>query len=332
MRRLFRIVFFALVAAAGLLAWDGYHFFNSPLSRNHSVTVQVDSGSSFRAICNKLLARNIFKQPRHAQYFSWYARFRGIAQKVHSGEYEIKRNETPLELLQAMAQGRTLQYRLTIVEGWRFSELRAALAKHEAIAHTLEGKTQAQVMSALAQPDLSPEGYFLPDTYKFPRGTTDVAFLRRAFSAMQETLQAEWQQRDKGLPLDSAYQALTMASIVEKETAVPAERNEIAGVFLRRLNIGMPLQTDPTVIYGIQNFDGNLRRSDLRRDTPYNTYTRPGLPPTPIALPGRDAIHATLHPAEGEALYFVSRGDGSHVFSATLEEHNQAVRKYQLNP
>ncbi len=331
MRLLLRLCLLGIVLCAAVVAWDGYLFFNSPLNNNQDQTVQVAPGSSFRAISNKLLARNVINAPRHAHYFRFYARFRGVAQKVHSGEYEIKPDATPLYLLDAMVRGRTLQYRLSIVEGWNFAELRTAIEKHEAIRQTLRGKTQSQIMAALKHPGVMPEGQFLPDTYKFPRGTTDVAFLGRAYKAMQQVLQDEWEQRDKAEVLETAYQALIMASIVEKETAVAAERNRIAGIFLRRLKIGMPLQTDPTVIYGVQNFDGNLRRSDLTRDTPYNTYTRPGLPPTPIAMPGRAAIHATLHPADGDALYFVSRGDGSHVFSASLQEHNRAVRKYQLN-
>lgn len=331
MRLLLKIIVLAVFAVAAALAWDSYQFFSSPINDSQSQILQVAPGSGFRSISNKLLQEGIFKAPRHAQYFSGYARLRGVTQKVHTGEYEIEPGLTPLGLLQAMVAGRTLQYRLTIVEGWNFSELRAVMEKHEALEQTLRGKSDKQVMAALGQPDGMPEGLFLPDTYKFPRGTTDVAFLNRAYKAMQKALAEEWETREKDLPIDSAYEALIMASIVEKETAVPEERNRIAGVFLRRLKIGMPLQTDPTVIYGVPNFDGNLRRRDLTRDTPYNTYTRRGLPPTPIALPGRAAINATLHPAEGKALYFVSKGDGSHVFSPTLKEHNQAVRKYQLN-
>jgi len=198
------------------------------------------------------------------------------------------------------------------------------------LQHTLVATDADTVMTALGHPDMNPEGRFLPETYYFPRGTTDVDFLRRAYADMQAFLQQVWAQRDDGLPLKSPYEALTLASIVEKETGVAAERPQIAGVFVRRLKKGMKLQTDPTVIYGMgDRYDGDIRFRDLRTDTAYNTYTRFGLPPTPIAMPGKDAILAVLHPADGKALYFVSRGDGSHHFSSTLEEHNRAVDRYQ---
>lgn len=331
MRVIFQAIFMLVVLAGAVIAWDAGHFFSQSLVQGEPQTIQVAPGSSFDAISHMLVARGLFDTPRQGKYFSGYARLKGVTQKVHSGEYEVQSGTTPLSLLRAMVDGRTVQHQLTIVEGWRFSQLRDALAKHEAIAHTLTDKTDAQIMAALGHADQHPEGRFLPDTYKFPRGTTDVAFLRRAYQAMQAVLAQEWPKRDEDMPLASPYEALILASIVERETAVPAERGQIAGVFTRRLKIGMPLQTDPTVIYGVPEFDGNLRRRDLTRDTPYNTYMRRGLPPTPIALPGRAAIHASLHPAPGDALYFVSRGDGSHVFSPNLEAHNAAVRKYQLN-
>jgi len=330
MRAIFKTLFFISLVALTGAGWDAYRFFSQPMAVAQTDTVQVDPGSSFRAISQNLVNQGIFPAPRHAYYFIAYARARGVAQKVHSGEYAVKQGMTPTALLHAMVTGRTRQYRLTIVEGWNFAELRAAIEKHDALKQTLREKDDAQIMVAIGYPDEMPEGRFMPDTYQFPRGTTDVDFLRRAYDAMTEILAQEWAGRAKELPINTPYEALILASIVEKETAVAAERKRIAGVFSRRLNIGMPLQTDPTVIYGVPNFDGNLRRSDLTRDTPYNTYTRRGLPPTPIALPGRAAINASVHPADGKALYFVSKGDGSHVFSATLAEHNQAVRKYQL--
>jgi UPF0755 protein len=195
----------------------------------------------------------------------------------------------------------------------------------------MSGLGNNEIMPALALPDSDPEGQFLPDTYLFPDETTDIQFLLRAFKASESYLSEKWSHRDENLPLKSPYEALILASIVEKETAKADERPTIAGVFIRRLNKGMRLQTDPTVIYGMgEQFDGNIRRRDLKADTPYNTYTRFGLPPTPIALPGRAAIDAVLHPASGKSLYFVAKGDGSHQFSATLKEHNQAVRRYQL--
>lgn len=329
-RRILRVVFIVLVLSVGLLCLDAYQFLTTPLNTVSNTVVQINPGSSFRAITRKLLARKMFTAPRQGRYFSVYARLRGVAQKVHSGEYEIHPGMTPLTLLDAMVAGRTKQYRLTIVEGWTFAELRVAMQKKSALNNTLQGKSDAEVMQALAKPGEMPEGRFLPDTYKFPRGTTDVAFLKRAYNAMQKVLDKEWPARAPNLALKTPYEALILASIVEKETAAPEERERIAGVFLRRLKLDMPLQTDPTVIYGVPNFDGNLRRKDLTRDGPYNTYTRRGLPPTPIALPGRASIHASLHPAPGDALYFVSKGNGHHAFSATLAEHNQAVRKYQL--
>ena len=209
---------------------------------------------------------------------------------------------------------------------------RADLAQQPFLVHTLDGVDDAELMQRLERPGQHPEGWFLPDTYHFPRGTRDIVVLRRALQAMERHLEQNWERRRPDLPLDSPYEALILASIVEKETGIPEERARIAGVFVRRLERGMRLQTDPTVIYGMGDaFDGNIRRRDLRTDTPYNTYTRGGLPPTPIALPSAEAVTAVMHPAAGEALYFVSRGDGSHVFSATLQEHNRAVRRYQLN-
>jgi UPF0755 protein len=218
-----------------------------------------------------------------------------------------------------------------VVEGWTFQQLLDALRENEAIRQTLTDRDGAAIMAQLGKPDLHPEGQFAPDTYRFPRGTSDLEFLRRAHNTLQEWLDSAWRERAEDLPYDSAYDALIMASIIEKETGLASEREAIAGVFVRRLKRTMRLQTDPTVIYGMGSaYNGNIRRADLRRDTPYNTYTRHGLPPTPIALPGRESLHAALHPAEGDALYFVAKGDGSHQFSATLEEHLDAVRLYQL--
>jgi len=211
-------------------------------------------------------------------------------------------------------------------------QLLAALRQQDVIVQTLNGLDDDQIMSRLGYAGQQPEGLFMPDTYHFPRGTTDVAFLQRAYQALAARLAEEWERRDPALPYQTSYQALIMASIVEKETAIPEERPEIAGVFVRRLARGMRLQTDPTVIYGLgSRFDGNLRRRDLITDSPYNTYMHAGLPPTPIALPGLASIRAALHPAPGDAIYFVSRGDGSHEFSASLEAHNKAVRRYQID-
>ena len=217
------------------------------------------------------------------------------------------------------------------MEGWNFKQVLAAVSGHEALKHTLKGLTDGEIMARLGHPGEHPEGRFYPDTYKFPRGTTDAAFLERAYQSMSRLLAEEWGKRDPDLPLKTPYEALILASIVEKETGVADERSEIAGVFVRRLRKGMKLQTDPTVIYGMgDNFKGNIRRRDLKQDTPYNTYVHTGLPPTPISMPGSAAIRAVLHPAPGKSLYFVARGDGSHYFSKSLAEHNRAVRKFQL--
>jgi UPF0755 protein len=236
-----------------------------------------------------------------------------------------------IDILERMQKGEVKLYSFTIVEGWTFRQLLEELGKNTNLQHTLGGANAGRVvMAALDQEEMHPEGRFLPDTYLFAKGTTDIEFLRRAHTALQNRLQLEWEGRAAGLPLRTPYEALILASIIEKETAVPAERSLIAAVFINRLNKRMRLQTDPTVIYGIgEGFDGNIRFRDLRQDTPYNTYTRAGLPPTPIALPGADAIHAALHPAVSPALYFVAKGDGSHIFSDNLTAHEAAVDQFQ---
>jgi UPF0755 protein len=265
-------------------------------------------------------------------YFTLYARFSGLAARMQAGEYQIDSTLTPRELLALLVSGRVVQHAFTLIEGWNFHELMQALRGDGVLVQTLPNDAAPErVMAALGFEKTHPEGRFLPDTYHFPRGTNDVQFLQRAHRAMQAYLAEQWGEREENLPLESPDEALILASIVEKETGAAEERPLIAGVFVNRLRKGMKLQTDPTVIYGIgPDFDGNIRRRDLRRDTPYNTYTRYGLPPTPIAMPGRAAIRAALHPEKTDALYFVARGDGTHKFSATLAEHEAAVIKYQL--
>lgn len=265
-------------------------------------------------------------------YLLAMARLQGTADDIKVGEYRLQADMKPDDLLQALVDGDVVLYSLTLIEGWSFRQVMAAVKNSPDLVHTLEATDGDTVMAALGLTGQHPEGRFFPDTYFFPRGTKDIDFLERAYLAMEDVLEEEWAERAAGLPYDTPYEALTMASLVEKETAVPEERPAIAGVFVRRLEKGMRLQTDPTVIYGMgEEFDGDIRRRDLKRDNPYNTYRRHGLPPTPIANPGRAAIHAALNPLPGDALYFVSRGDGSHHFSATLEEHNKAVVRYQLN-
>jgi UPF0755 protein len=237
---------------------------------------------------------------------------------------------TPEQLLRRLAEGKVVQHSITLVEGESFKLMMQRIAAHPVLEQTLDSIEPDAVMKAVGHPGIHPEGRFLPETYHFPRGSSDVDLLRRAYRDMEAFMQASWAERDSDIPLQTPYDALILASIVEKETAVAEERARISGVFTRRLEKGMRLQTDPTVIYGLgDSFDGDIRYRDLRTDTPYNTYTRSGLPPTPIAMPGKDAILAALHPAEGKALYFVARGDGSHQFSSTLKEHNRAVDRYQ---
>jgi UPF0755 protein len=235
------------------------------------------------------------------------------------------------QLFDAWRRADVVQYNLTLVEGWTFRQVRAAVAKHEKIKHTLDGLSDAEVMDKLGHTGVFPEGRFFPDTYRFVRGMTDVELLQQAYMRLDEVLAKEWAERSTDLPYRDPYQALIMASLVEKETGIPQERGQIAGVFVRRMRLGMMLQTDPTVIYGMgERYNGKITRADLREPTPYNTYTMTGLPPTPIAMVGREAIHAALNPSNGTSLYFVARGDGSHVFSDDLDGHNSAVREFQL--
>lgn len=289
----------------------------------------VEPGSSFAVIAESLQAKGLIDSPL---LFTLHARINNLAQRLQAGEYAIEPGLTAAALLRRMAAGEVIQHQFTIIEGWRFETLMAEIDAHPAIEKTLSAQASAaEVMAAIDRSGIHPEGRFLPETYSFPRGTSDVALLRRANRALEGALAEIWAERAAGLPLDSPEEALILASIIEKETGYAAERARIAGVFIRRLERGMRLQTDPTVIYGLGDaFDGDLKRIHLRTDTPYNTYTRHGLPPTPIALPGVSALRAAVNPAEGSSLFFVSRGDGRHVFSETYDEHRAAVRRYQL--
>jgi UPF0755 protein len=320
-----------LGVAGGIFAWDLLHFLNSPLPVPEPRLLQVAPGSNFHSLGRQWVEEGLIRWPHHARYLRVYARLSGKATQLKAGEYQVRPGVTPRQLVDDLVSGRAYQYSLTIIEGWTFQQMMQAVTAAPALQHTLADSDGKAVMQALGRPGEHPEGRFYPDTYHFPGGMRDIDFLRRAYNLMTAVLEKEWQLRAPGLPFNSPYEALILASIVEKETGQPQERPQIAGVFTRRLKLGMLLQTDPTVIYGLGNaFDGNLRLVDLQRDTPYNTYTRAGLTPTPICLPGRDAIRAALNPAPGDSLYFVSRGDGSHEFSSTLEGHNQAVRKFQL--
>ncbi|SCZ58961.1 endolytic transglycosylase MltG [Thiohalomonas denitrificans] len=332
-RLLFRFLGLTILIAGLFAGWQlmrYQNFVEAPLNiEGEGTDIEVAPGTPFSILAARLEERGIISDDR---LLVWLARFEGVAGDIKAGEYHVEPDTRPLQLLQQMVKGRVKQYSLTLVEGWTFAQVLDAIRGNPYLENTLADLDHEAIMERLGLAGEHPEGQFLSDSYRFPRGTRDVDFLRRAHRAMQSYLEAAWEKRDEDLPLQTPYEALILASIIEKETGVPEERPAIAGVFVRRLNRGMRLQTDPTIIYGLgEEFDGNLRRVHLRdSDNPYNTYRHSGLPPTPIAMPGREAIDAALHPADGKSLYFVSRGDGSHVFSATLEEHNQAVIKYQL--
>ncbi|MEM7020216.1 MAG: endolytic transglycosylase MltG, partial [Pseudomonadota bacterium] len=253
--------------------------------------------------------------------------------RIKAGEYQLPNGASPNRIMDIFIAGKSLEYSLVLVEGWTFRQVLDAVAAHSKLKQTLTGKSHREIMAALNQPDSHPEGRFFPDTYHFNTGMTDLEFLRRAYLKMEDELANAWSQRTEHLPLTSPEEVLILASLIEKETGQASERREIAGVFVRRLKKDMRLQTDPTVIYGLgEAYTGNLRKVDLQQDTPYNTYTRKGLPPTPIAMPGRAALQAAVNPASGSSLFFVARGDGSHKFSATLQAHECAVIEFQLKP
>ena len=287
----------------------------------------VAPGRPLRAVALELETRGVLANP---QLLIVATHLTGEAKRIQAGEYQIVPSATLGDLLQDLLRGRVVQYSLTVIEGWTFGQLLDALRRHEALTQTLQGQPAEAVMERIGAPGVHPEGRFLPETYRFTRGTTDLEVLQRAYRQMSELLAQTWAGRAPDLPLASPDEALVLASIVEKEAAEPLERPRVAGVLVRRLARGMRLQADPTVIYGLgERFDGDLRRQDLLTDTPYNTYTRRGLPPTPIALPGRAALFAVVRPEAGNALYFVARGDGTHQFSDSLEEHRRAVARYQ---
>jgi UPF0755 protein len=328
-----RLIVWSILAAilmVAILVFQLLRFQHGNIALPQQPTIfLIKSGSNIKSIAQDLSMQKIIDDP---WLFILLAKVKGVETRVRAGEYEIKVEMTPEELLEKFIQGSAIQYSLTVIEGWSFRQMLAAIANDPVIEYTLGDKTDEEIMGLLGYPDQHPEGLFFPDTYRFPKGTSDVDFLRRAYQVMQKHLTREWNQRASGLPLQSSYDALILASIIEKETGAGFERPLISGVFIQRLKKNMRLQTDPTIIYGLgENFDGDIRFRDLKKDTPYNTYLHAGLTPTPIALPGLEAIRAALHPTKTEALYFVSKGDGTHHFSATLEEHNAAVKRYQLN-
>ncbi|MEE9424448.1 MAG: endolytic transglycosylase MltG [Methylococcales bacterium] len=306
---------------------DYQRFLDHPSENPETVVFEVKQGNSLGIVSSRLHKAGLINNVR---WFKLMASREKAETSIKAGEYSIDTGTKPLGILATLVTGRVRQYSITFVEGSTFKQLRQTLSQNSRVRQTLTGLTNQAIMEKLGHSDQHPEGRFFPETYFFVNNTSDLGILQRAYQKMQQTVAEEWAKRDKQLPLETADQALTLASIVEKETGQASERETIAGVFVRRLRKSMLLQTDPTVIYGMgDSYKGNIRRKDLRTDTPYNTYTRPGLPPTPIAMPGRAAIYAALHPAPGDALFFVANGDGSHVFSATLKQHNQAVNQYQ---
>ncbi len=318
----------ALTLAA--LGWLAYEIHQPLTVADPPARLEVASGTSLNSVTHTLRERG-WASLGAALGLRLYGRLQGVAGRLQSGEYAVEAGMTARGLLSRIVDGDVIQYRLTVVEGWTFARFRRALEQHEAVRTTLEAIPDDRVLEALGLEDRDPEGFFFPTTYRFPGGTSDRELLRTAYREMQERLERIWAQRREGLPLEGPYEALILASLIEREVRVAEERRRVAGVFTRRLERGMRLQTDPSVRYGLgEDHQGRLRRADLRRATPYNTYTHRGLPPTPIALPSAASLRAAVNPAEGDALYFVSRGDGTHHFSATLEEHNRAVARYIL--
>lgn len=324
MRRLITLALLLIVLGASGLGYYAYQPLPLPAT---PFVFELKPGSSLKSAARDMRQAGLLQQD---WAFVWLARLLGHASQIKAGSYLLEHPVTPLELLDALAKGDVIQLQVSIIEGWTFAQLRAALDGAPGLSHDSSGLSDAEILQRIGATENHPEGLFFPDTYNFAAGSTDLAVFKRAYQAMQQHLQDAWATRAADLPLETPYQALILASIVEKETGRPEDRAMIAGVFVNRLRRGMLLQTDPTVIYGLgSKFDGNLRRRDLLADTPYNTYTRAGLTPTPIALPGLASLQAALHPAQTNALYFVARGDGSSHFSGSLNEHNRAVNKYQ---
>ena len=322
------LVAIGAIAVAGF-AWKLKSELDRPLNvPADGVTIAVPPGTPLARTAAELASTGLLEDPR---WLSWYGRLTGDAVRTKAGEYRVLPGTTPRALLEKLVGGDVYLHSFTIVEGWTFNELLAAMRAEPAIDSSLSSEDAPRLLEELKADYPHPEGLFLPETYRFPRGSRDFDILRQAHALLEDVLAEEWTARAVDVPLDSPYEALILASIIEKETALASERPRIAGVFTRRIQRGMRLQTDPTVIYGLgDTFDGNLTRRHLTTDTPYNTYTRSGLPPTPIAMPGRDAIRAALHPEAGSEIYFVATGlgDGSHKFSTTKDEHDAAVREY----
>jgi UPF0755 protein len=315
-----------LAVAGAIASYDATRLLELPAQ---PFSFSLNKGVSAKSAARQLREAGLLQNEAG---FIWLARARGASGKIKAGNYELEAPISTWDLLTMLVKGRVSQGEISIIEGWTFRDFRKAVSDNPGLLHDTRDLSDAEILKRIGAQETDAEGLFFPDKYYFAKGSSDLVIYRRAYQTMRDHLQQTWLARDADLPLETPYQALTLASIVEKETGKPSDRDMIAGVFINRLRKGMRLQTDPAVIYGIgPKFDGNLRKRDLLKDTPYNTYTRAGLTPTPIALPGLAALHAALHPAKTNALYFVARGDGTSEFSDTLEKHNRAVDKYQLH-
>jgi len=319
---------FIVISIVLIILWLEYEkALYEPVVSGKPKLIEIKKGDSFNKITDKLIQQNIAIKPL---WFKLIAYQKKVSNKLKTGEYELQAGLTMPDILSKLVEGKSLQYSITFPEGWSFKQIFQEIKNNPHIDHTLEKNDYKSIMMKLSSDYEHPEGLFFPDTYFFEKNATDLSLLQKSHTKMLSVLNTEWEKREKEGPLENAYQALILASIVEKETGAAEEREKIAGVFTRRLETGMLLQTDPTVIYGMgDEYKGNIRYKDLRKPTPYNTYVIKGLPPTPIAMPGKEAIYAALHPAQGKSVYFVAKGNGTHIFSETLREHNNAVNKYQ---
>jgi len=327
-RRFLLLLLVLVLVAAGIAGYAVHDYRTTPLiAEGAAVRLTVEPGTGIRQLSRQLHAKDLVDHPK---VFALLARLDGKANQLRAGVYEIRGGLTGRDLLDRVARGESIQEQVRFIEGWTFRQVRAVLDAHTGIRHDTKGISESEILEKVGAIEKSPEGLFFPDSYHFAAGTSDIVLLRQAYARMRKILEGAWSGRAPDLPVRSPYEALILASIVEKETGRPTDRPLIGAVFANRLRIGMRLQSDPTVIYGMgSRFDGNLRRADLESDTPYNTYTRIGLPPTPIAAPGAASIAAVMNPPASRALYFVARGDGTSEFSATLDEHNRAVARFQ---
>jgi len=340
-KKLFKLIAILIIIGSFVTAWywhDYKTFLQTPIlivDKNLSVDKQqaktiftIDKGTTVKQIAQSLQQQKIIEHP---EYFRFYTRISKQAAKVKAGEYMLESGMTVVDVVNLFVSGKVNQYALTLVEGWTVKEAFEQVKNDANLIKTLDNEAMANLPKTLNSPYNNLEGLLYPDTYNFPKGTTDLQFIQRSYTQMQKILDQEWQNREPNLPLKTPYEALILASIVEKESGVSSERSKIAGVFIRRMNKNMRLQSDPTIIYGMgERYKGNIRRRDINEKTAYNTYQINRLPPTPIAIAGREAIHAVLHPDKGKSLYFVADGSGGHYFSNNLKEHNRAVRKYIL--